>query len=574
MDPILECNQNNADHVFHNGKYVSAFATGIPFYTGDTISARLCSIDSQKSDTNTIIIATDLTASIIFSYYDCDYTFEANKNTLSGAAWTGPTLQYYAGYGQIQLEQLNTCRIDLPPVQSTYTVKVWFSWIDANGNLQADDVNNKFGYSYFGIGVYDPPYYNDQFVDCSPVIGTPTIYREGTLQLLKIELNNVTADPRLYDPANNNVAPVGAPITNLYLQKLNILIPAGRYDPTEIAQIITQQISNPDGVLPVPNGVNQIYVPSNPCLLNIQEPAGQDMVWVPVTNTPPTFDDTCYKYVAAGGTFPYIFVGADLMAIQYGVTGQVFQWSYGYTPFYNPATLNSKNVVCYVTGTPAGGSLRYTLLTTASGITIHDLQPASFWQSLGLYDLANQPMITPLLYTAGGTAYFTYNSWNVPEEGTSLNFFTPSYNRNPPVPQAGVPTYYETDAINNYSLLGNELVSNQSGGYYLIQGAINCGTTDYYDNTGIYNNIVAAVSTQYNTANTITGFGDSAIPFQNKGAPFIISSIAIDILDPLTKQTAAQLGNNNTIIFQINRAPQTILQPNASGALVPVPVLL
>ena len=573
MNVLLECNQNNAEHVYQNGHYVNGFATGVPLYTGDTLSARLCSIDSQKTDSNTIIVAEDIEASITFSYYDCDYDFRAMKAALDNTPWPVDTMGYYAGYGQIQLEQLNTCRVNFPAgYEGLINVHCWFSWVDVNGVTQTDSPAHRFGFSYAGVGVYDPAYGQlDTYADCAPFGPGATQYRNGTLELIKVVISdgqgNETGDPRYYDPANNAVAPIGAPTNNLLINKVSITIPAGKYDPLEISQIITQQIGAPQGVAQLPAGVNQIYSPANPCLLCLQEPQGQSLIWAPITEVAPTFDNSCYKYIPASGVYPYLFVGADLMAIQYGLNGPIFQWSYGYTPFYNAASPGTKNVVCYVTGNPGAGTLRYNLLTTATGITIHDLQPVSFWQELGLYDA----MITPLLATAGGTQYYTFNNWNVPEEGSSLNFFTTGYNRNPVPPAQAQPTYYLSDSIPNVSILGNELTSNPTGGYFLVKARFNGATGEYLDNTALSTNIAAIVSTQYNSSNTITGFGDSGVPFTNLGAPFIISSATIDILDPLSKTTAPQLGANNTVVFEITRAARAISVLDVSGHSEVVP---
>ena len=575
---IIECNQNNADYVYQNGHYISSFANSIPIFTGDTISARQCSIDSQLSESNTIIIAQDLAASIVFSYYDCDYDFQAMKHNFTGGAWT-TTYQYYAGYGQIQIVQLDTCRVSLAGLgNGSFYAKCWFSWVNAAGQVVSDNINiGNNGNSYGGFIIYDPDLYPGQndWIDCEPNYvdnpNTPIQYQNGTLILTKLVINSLVYDPKYYEPGFNVTHNIGAPVSDLLLGHLNISIPAGRYDPTEIAELITEQIGSSQGVNPVPDGANQIFTPANPALVCIQQPTGQELLFCQITNAPPLFDNTAYKYIPDGttGQYPYLFVGADLMAIQYNITGPIFQWSYGYTPFFNTASPNTKNVVLYSDGNPALGKLRYFLLTTATGITIHDLQPASFWQQIGLYDA----MITKLQQTPGGTSYYTYNAWNVPEEGTALGFFTPGYNRNPTPPSNTQPQYFVTDAIANNSVLGNEINSNTTGGYYLVQGILNNGTTSYYDNVNVYDNIVSIVSTQYNTANTITAFGDSAVPWVNTGAPFNLSSIQINILDALSKTTSPQLGANNTVIFEVTRASQNITVIDASGQLTEVPVL-
>lgn len=565
MDVVIECNQNFATKVYDNGNYVFPVVLSSPIFPGDTLIATKDIIDSQKSDANTIIIAEDTTGSMVYSFYDGDYDNENKKNTVTNAPWT-TTYKYYAGYGSIQMKILISCQVNLPPGDGLFRIRVWFSYIDVNGQVQSDNVASQFGYSYFGLGQTPATY-----VDCGAERGQ-IVFRDGTLQLTRLEIltegQPPIPDPRFYNPGGNNAPNQGPATNNLQLQKTDFVIPAGRYDPLEISQLITQQISNPQGVLAGPVNVNQLYVPTNSCLLNLQETVGQSLIWAEVTEAPPAFGAAAYKYIPDAGTglYPYLFVGASLMAIQYGVTGQVFQWSYGYTPFYNAASPTTKNVALFVSGDPALGTQRYNLLTTATGITIHDLQPVSFWQSLGLHDGVTSPMITPLQTAPDGvTKYYTFNAWNVPEESESLGFFTPGYNREPPLPNPAQPTYYETDAIANNSILGSELISNPDGGYFLIKAEFGLATTPYYDSTDVIDSIVAVVSTQFNTANTVTGYEGDAIPYVHRGLPAVVSSITINILDPITKQTAPQLGPNNTVVFKLIRSNKFFNTLDASG---------
>ena len=575
MDVILECNQNTADHVYQNGNFVSSFPTGIPVYTGDTVSARLCSIDSQKSDTNTIVVDQEVFGSITFSYYDNDYDDLAQKQTHSGGSWPYTTAQYYAGYADTQIMQLLTAWVDIPwqSMQGVFRVKLWMSWIKEDGSVESPSEATCTGFAH-----YEPPLFNDDHIVALPRLISIPVYREGSLQLTKFELDmpdgSVIHDGKWYDPSKNTNQNIGAPIVSLSLQKVNFTIPAGRYDPSEISQLITQQISSPNGVKPVYVGGNQLYVPNNNCLVNSQDPLASNFTWAPITNAPVVIDDTCYKYIAN----LYRFFGADLVALQYGINGPIFQFSYMHTPIYNSASPNKKNAAVIIVGTRAAGSLTYNLVTAATGLTIHSIDPPDFWTSLGLIDpnqpIGNQPVTTQLFVNpTNGLQYYTYNGWNATAEGDSLNFSTPGYNRQPDPPSDTVITYYETDAIQPFALLGSELNSNPDGGYLLVRGAMNVGTTKYFDNKNIYDSIAAIVSTQYNTANSITGFGDAAIPFVNKGAPFVLSSITIDVLDAKTKQTAPQLGSNNTVIFQVTRAQRLVEVIDQSGNPVDVPVL-
>jgi len=588
MSVILEANQNNADKVFANGKYNCSFPTGITFNKGDRLTARLCSIDSQKSDANTIIINEDITATITYSYYDCDYdsTLAPLKTTLASppGPWNGPTYKYYSAYTAIQLYSLASVHVNVseqPPLEMFTFVIIFarFRYIDADGVAQrtdALDYATTLGNNGSGSPSYD--------VDLPSSGGMNIVYQRGTLELVDIvfDLNasdQITCSPLDYRPAQNIAYPQGDPIAGLRLGTSSVNIAAGRYDPSEISELLTQGYSNPLGIQTTANSqvqTNQILTPNNRVLINLQEISQPGMFFSEIRNIPPDLSLTSITTYQWPQTPPYYFLGANLMAFQYGVTGSIFQWSFGHMPFFNPGANQGgiRNAVIYATGAPVQRNVRYYLLNTASGIVIHDLQPTSFWSSIGLYNEDQQPIITPLITDpVSGLQYFTANSWQSPREGSSVNFFTPLFNRTPVAPVPGTPTYLSTDAIDTAALLGDVLTSNIDGGYFLIRAAFNGSTSEYYDKTDIYDNIVSIVSTQYNSANTITGFSDSAVVYEHLGAPYIISSVAIDILDPLTKQTAAQLGKNNTIIFQIDRAPQDISILDDKGKTQVVQVL-
>ena len=575
MSVILEANQNNADFVYANGKYNCSFPTGITFNKGDRLTARLCSIDSQKSDTTTIVLKEDVTATIKYSYYDCDYDQPGAKRNLAGAANWGTTYDYFAAYSIRKFFTLNSSHVSLTIEDFgaetegwDLTVRMDFTYIDVNGNVQ-NTQGTTSTYVFNNVG-----FFNDGTFELSCDAQVDIVYMDGTLQINQINvylidpntgivyIDHQNVDTNQYRPGLNVITAAGAPpAPNLRVGHNTVNIAAGKYDPSEIADLLTKGLTDPGGIQPVPATINQVLIPNNSLLINLaqlDEDQGlpNDMIFSRISNNVPDLSPTGFGYTWAPQV-PYYFIGASIMAFQYGLTGSIFQWSYGHMPFYNAAPAGSRNAVIYVS--TSTGYTRYYLLTTASGVVIHDLQPVDFWTQLGLYNTEKQPIITPLLTDpVSGLEYYTKDSWQSPREGTTIGFFTPLFVRSPTLPVVGTPTYFDTTAVDTAALLGNEITSNVDGGYFLVRAAFNGSTSEYYDNSNIYDNIVSIVSTQYNTANTITGFADSAVVYEHTGAPYIISSVSIDILDPRTKETASGLGSNNTIIFEIDRAPQNI----------------
>ena len=80
---VLELSQSDADvvHQGQNGDYTVTFAEPITIDQGDSLALRMASIDSQKTDSQSVVFAEDQHVSMQFSYYDMNYPI-----TVSGGA--------------------------------------------------------------------------------------------------------------------------------------------------------------------------------------------------------------------------------------------------------------------------------------------------------------------------------------------------------------------------------------------------------------------------------------------------------------------------------------------------------
>jgi hypothetical protein len=116
---VLELAQNNADiiHDGRNGDYTVTFAEPLHINTGDSLAMRMASIDSQKSDSQSIVFADDQHININFSYYDVNYPIQdasfANlltRRPLDTPAGTYPVdFKFHTTYtvaGDVQLDSI------------------------------------------------------------------------------------------------------------------------------------------------------------------------------------------------------------------------------------------------------------------------------------------------------------------------------------------------------------------------------------------------------------------------------------------------------------------------------------
>ncbi len=75
---VLELSQSQADviHGNRNGDYTVTFAEPLTIKTGDSLNMRMASIDSQKSDSQSVVFSKSQPVTMNFSYYDMNYPID------------------------------------------------------------------------------------------------------------------------------------------------------------------------------------------------------------------------------------------------------------------------------------------------------------------------------------------------------------------------------------------------------------------------------------------------------------------------------------------------------------------
>jgi hypothetical protein len=179
------------------------------------------------------------------------------------------------------------------------------------------------------------------------------------------------------------------------------------------------------------------------------------------------------------------------------------------------------------------------------------MTPQTLWEdSLGLYNQLKVQLNTD----PSGINYFQLNEMlaKTPTGFAGINTFMPTGNRVITDPLPHNPTYVDIDGQTK-SIIGNPLRANSTGGYYLVEILSTIPNTTYLDSEQDRSFINAIVSKQYDNDDIVTGFRESAIPYEHRGAPFMLSEAKVQILDAKTKQIATGLGSNNTIFLEITK---------------------
>jgi hypothetical protein len=186
----------------------------------------------------------------------------------------------------------------------------------------------------------------------------------------------------------------------------------------------------------------------------------------------------------------------------------------------------------------------YGAADTRSGIFFTDLEPTAFWSNLGftlnnilVVDGDNEKLRTRLVRGVNITSHlFGYDGI------ISHSYVLPS-----PVPSAEY--FYATETVISIEA-DTELLNNDSG-YYLIE-LVGLKTDYLNDNGQQLPAIMNVASKNYNQGGYITGYGDGSITYTNTGEPYMLSSLRVRILDPITKTPITTIGPKNSVFVQVS----------------------
>lgn len=592
---IIEASQPSAQVVRANGDYRVNLAQPVRIETGDVVSLKMASIDTQAVNNQSIVISEDTQLSMAFAYYDiCVSVDGIDKLKLSDGATAPPNsckphLFYYSnsspGYSSVYTQEYSAFNL-IPEGPSsdiswgTYTpgvnnvrVEMFGTWVDVYGKIQtatfvADSTQNPADFPAGGTTYRVHPTNSTQtlpapntgkmqFICNQPdTFGT---WQDGSLSFSgfkmyhgfptpnidvsnRLNINNFSIAPFVQNPSRTG----SGPTDNLVIRTRSITLPKGVYDPEELAVKLTILLNEAKPIKISPSGgvpTHYAWNSSNDFLINIKE-------W-DYTNNPEfkRFEspvDSSHDYFYKDATFSdgALMIGAANVVIEYGKNGAIYQLSQSFTNLASPTT----------TPQPSAGVFAYSdsyrVATQGTGIVFTDLQPAAFWRdTLGLYDaliapieLDNLKMTIPAL-----ESYLTY--------GAFVNADMVPLLKRDGLRQADMPRYFDLTGIDNIPLLGQPPnVQADKSGFYLIETRSAGLNSNYIDDKSNRQAILGVVSKQYIQANCVTGFeGDSAIQYVHRGMPFDMTYLDIRILDGFSKEVDTSLGPKNTVFLKVER---------------------
>jgi hypothetical protein len=214
------------------------------------------------------------------------------------------------------------------------------------------------------------------------------------------------------------------------------------------------------------------------------------------------------------------------------------------------------------------GPNSYSVSTELSGCVITAMEPASFRNKLGFSDTQ---IATEIAFDDGafqaqvalghveGEMYFLNRKVSALIDCGALRSTVMPFLGSRPS-QGGTDTGAFTYPISSTETKGiraeNAYVVDETG-YYRIE-CVSSFQTEYQQEGARLASTIAAISTNYNSNDFITGFAESGIPYFHEGASQSLSSMMIRVIDPATDQPVVNLGKNSTVFLEVVKSPSSM----------------
>lgn len=575
MNPIpLKCDQKNASVVIQNGHYYSDVSPEMLLENGDVIVARNDFIDTNQLSAATFFFEEDTTFVISGILYETN-TSITDKTAVKGSLdvdYKTYTVQLTTpgseGSYKIFTQQVTIPAGPYEPERLASTLTDALSYVqplDGETVIETGSqmlINSEFGLGGGGVAKIDfktpaftdrnqfgpggTDYYNNvaaQYYSLSPGANDPTDgehYQHVTPASTSGTGTGLVI--RFFIAGPNNVNP--SPTDSLY-----VVVDAGSgYQLNDTITFTSDQFAyweypvNGDNIYDrCPKGGTVTY-----SITNISD--ANAFYELTLLGDPPVQPTKSYQY-----TKQY-FLGASEVDLTFDTT---FQWNFLHTPEYDTATDPAQPAVSIIKD--ATTSEWYTI-NRASGFAITSVSPAAIWQKMG-FNLDNQVCKVFNVDTGVLENITTNTDSRYPIDADSFNRSTTSsylglnalLNNKSSKGSREVPTanIIEATTLTNKIVAPNYRADTGSG-HYVVQ--IYAGY-DQIASTGEGGvQIGAIVSKQWGNNDIVSGFGDSGIVYQHRGAPLSLSRIEIKILDGETMEVPSTLGSNQCIYLQLNKA--------------------
>jgi hypothetical protein len=601
---ILECRQSDTNSITKNGVYESYLADDVIINDGDILIMKNAYIDTRKE--STINIDNDLTLTINYGVYFTDWLEDRKYKN-----------QYFDSSGNNIFITGNT---DFYNAGAVYKGQRFIPYVTQFGT--ADNLQTVQYVEYKALGVVFGEDWPDmpvvyEYVDpvsqqtvtvhktipASPA-GTDyldelnLLIKPGSFQIISPSLNEMQIKyywKFIKTQINEEIVDVYSP----YIFTKSFILPAGNYNPDDLALFISKKMSENDLVnnstilnnnsfvksveqfkagQPYPNGA--VDASGNPLIIPVN--AGSSIGTYYFSDDMTTrffFNDT-------ESDMPNYLIGATQTALEIDSDNNIFNWTYIHSPMYDETTGSNistriQNIGKFVHGTNPEIKSNYIKTSDNVGIFFTGLSAKTsdgkyfdFWSGVLGFDLSVL-CVAPAknFVTPPDTSYFgltgSFYSYNIiPEQNITSGYsgIDSSIIKTPgkwnilqgisvPSPSDDDNVIHQAPAI--FSTINNTTPLIASTSYIELLDDFSHFVIDanlHFINNYIgkekYNNIQGTVSRYYQFGNYCVGDSEGSIQYQHRGTPLMLKSIKIRILRS-DKTEDPNLGSDNTIIFQL-----------------------
>ena len=363
-----------------------------------------------------------------------------------------------------------------------------------------------------------------------------------------------------------------------HLKTFTYTLPKGSYTASDLAQTLTRQFTRVVFKAPIPTSQNCVKS-GNVFLINTRDinDTNIDMRFYEQTTTRNEYNLGTSKYFTFNRTHtvdgtvprdtkPCWNIGASQVALIWNknLDGR-FQFEFLHTPLMyegSMAVLFRRN----------DANTHYDMMNRRTGVFFTEMKPTSFWEQLGFnvsagdaesmivsfdanYDIDTNLDVSQGKRTTGGFIGLT----NVMKDPGDKSGDIGSLDCNWFSLDVTADNYTRTS--DTYNIISSRNYDpQQDGGYWLL--SVSNFHNEFHEDTKTRHDIQALIPRNYIQNNFITAYQESGISWVNRGEPFLLSSVNIQILEPKTKVPVSNsnLGENNAIFLQIIHSPPRIKQ--------------
>ena len=511
---LLECSSHNASDTTSNAQWTNTFQKPVVLHPGDMVSIRSAFLNTNKTGSfGDITLEDPVVLSMRYGYHELNYINDNKQNRVN---------------------------MGNHPDNDFYVMR------DNNNHLNEGDAVVKVP-----SGTYSPSLLAETITQALTTIASTSLGKYNTNKHTFLYATGAQADRnKLY--YNDVNSPVDNPLTTLTVEE--------GYNMPDVDDEITIHYTQ-DFILPrdLPENksadatitaVNGRVITINPGLPTVGARALYQIYSIDSEVSLPNKFCKQSDVQASYNHDTNSWAGASQVGLTFNRNGDGRFDLVNYTPYYGPANTGTDAMVGIVNTTvndplnPNAPLLNF--VDCQGGVFFTKLEPASFWQDVLGFNLAD------VLVT--DTPQHTVSLQRGKTVSTGLFSIDALLNKNNllQVPNDTVLTV--TDQINTITATNN-YQGISDGGYFLLR--VSGLPVQYEEDNKIRNDILAVCPRQYNNNGYITFFGaDGTLVYINTGSAFLLSSVDVAVLDPLTKTPVTTLGTGNSVFLEVTPGKQ------------------